>query len=317
MIQLKGKFCRSGAGDTGKGLPASGAYLSLKLRHNDPHAEFRKIGEEEVELYNPRFATCLSYNFQLGHDGEIPDGACVLSNDEILPPGSYYFLEVEDPNAGWHTYYSNARVELTGDSPVDLTPPPPEPEPVFVPKPRREMPFPRTLGKNYQGFYGGIIHCPTNIGECIPPIGNFAVFAFTLPFDAVVTRVSILVSKASSENHVMVGLYSASGNKKCAAAIDTGKVGVATGTFDAPVDLSAGDYFMVWGAEREVTIHSLSGDFMNPLEMGNAGGGAIIAGTIHSPDDTLPDELGEIIPYSPSGRIGNLLCAPPLVYFKS
>ena len=221
MVKIYGKFLKRG--NTNEMVPAAGAYLRLTLKHDDEDAEFRVVENgKEVEIYDTDYSILLGYG-----DGSIPPGFCARANDELLPAGSYYDIEVEDAR------YFNERVEITGDEAVDLTPPP-EPEPVILDPYAGLSPRERELKaadgaivrdgtmkfgkKNRVGFFAGSIHCPTSsAGSVSLPSGEngiFGVFPFSLPFAAVVNRVSILVDTGDKGTAVSVGLYDASGSKR-------------------------------------------------------------------------------------------------------
>jgi hypothetical protein len=325
MVEIKGKF-------TNDGNPAAGACLSLTLEHDDPNAEFIVIEEGEEVEYS-------GYRFMLGSSGELPSGACVRGTDEIQPAGSRYSLEVSQMR-GTHFrhYYSRGQVEITGDGPVDLTPPP-EPEPEVIDPFAGWSPRARELWaadaaivrdgtmkfgkKNRIGFFAGV-QCPTSsAGSVSLPSGEngiFGVFPFSLPFAAVVNRVSILVDTAD-KGAVAIGIYDASGSKRSDVSIDVSRPGIAAGMFPNEVNLSEGDYFLAWRTDRVCSAQLRGISVLDQLNLLNASGVTLMGVGRSQPGGALPEMLGVIVSNATSrGWYGTTyapIYAPILVYFKS
>jgi hypothetical protein len=191
VIEIRGRFYRDD--DDSDSLP-DGAGVHLHLRH--PNARSGMIGTEAVDF------TRYNFYFEL-RTGVIPPKSRVPTNDEVTPPGSYYTIEATYPTDGIghkRTFYENdGHLVLEGAGPIDIGMPPRPSKSVGMTLPERRRMPPATPGVNRHGFFGGTIHCPTNIAESVTSPGNgFAVLAFTLPFSAVVSRVSIMVTDASS-----------------------------------------------------------------------------------------------------------------------
>lgn len=313
MIEIRGTFYRDGS----DWLP-DGAGVHLQLKHDDPNAALKHIRNGGEIVHDTSVAPIYYVELRCG---VIPLKTHIPANDEIEPAGSYYTIEASYPTGGGqrHTFYeSDGPIILQGDGPVDIGMPPRERtlRPITLPK-RRPMPS-TPQGVNRIGFFGGVIHCPTNIDESIASPGHgFAVLSFTLPFSAFVSRVSIMVTDGVSSD-TRIALYDAvTGQQRCAAAIDTRHAGVATGVFDAPVTLDAGEYLMVWNCPVKARV--FAGDCMTPFEIANSAGGGVLAGAVYPPGGVLPDVLNvaDIVPYSSSSRISAPLCMPILAYFKA
>ena len=182
------------------------------------------------------------------------------------------------------------------------------------------------FGKNNRiGFFAGIIHCPTSRTESVslPCLenGRFGVFPFSLPFPAVVNRVSILVDRAG-EGTVLIGIYDASGKKRCEVAVDISRMGPAIGIFPNTVNISEGDYFLTWGSDTKCDAELRGIGVIDQLNLLNASGTALMGSARSQPGRTLPDTLGVITPNSPSSEyrpnsIYGPTYAPILAYFKA
>jgi hypothetical protein len=260
------------------------------------------------------------YVIPLDENGAIPPDTQIPGNDELSPEGTYYEVRV---SGNWCGVVYGERQYIVGPSPIDLIALPRKSDvdeererqlhPAPQPKPPRALPFLRTPGTNYHGFYGAVIHCPANVGRCTLPFagnGKFAVSGFHLPFKSAVNAVSILVDKPRPENHVLVGLYNGRGEKVCSAAIDASKSGVAFAELESTVDLDPGDYFLTWVAtHHEIEVRGIGGDYADQFRLANGGEGTVVVGIASVlGDGTLPDTLGTVAPHP---------CVPILAYFKA
>jgi hypothetical protein len=307
-------------GDSIRG-PASYGNLTFAL-NSEPEDDMDNVlpraavTEEEKEEFRWSHK---SYGFTLDSDGRIPPGTEILGNDE-LTGNTVYDVTVSTGLRACDYYYRQS-LKITGPGPIDINAiipegfvPEPEPEPV---KPPRFV-APRKPGStaNHVGFFGVTISYPPGTKSIsVPSLEQqvFGVCAFTLPFRAVVGCASIIVDSAAqgADNKLIVGLYDASGKRVCATAVDVCN-GMATGEFETPVNLPAGDYHLAWGVARHSTtlqIRCIDVD-RDQIHLVNAGGGATVFGfgKIRS-GDSLPEKLElDGVPRAP--------IPPPLVYFK-
>jgi hypothetical protein len=330
VVKLKGQFIKSGSGYASSWKTQDCAtHLSLTLKHDDDDAVFRVKGSDD-ELWEP------GYHCTLGHGGKLPSGACVRGNDEIEPEGSYYEVEAEacDSRHNYTYHYFNERVEITGDEAVDLTPPvEPEPEAFdpyahLSPRERDLMAVDGAIvrdgtmkfgKKNRVGFFAGSIHCPTSSAGAVSlPSGEngiFGVFPFSLPFAAVVNRVSILVDTAD-KGTATIGIYDASGSKRCDVSIDVSRSGLATGIFPNGVNLNEGDHFLAWRTDKVCNAQLRGIGDIDQLNLLNASGVALMGTGRSQPGGTLPDMLGVIAPNA-SRNLAGPTYAPILAFFKA
>jgi hypothetical protein len=266
-------------------------------------------------------------------DGAIPVGTEIFGNDELTPAGTYYDVTAKDP-VGMHYVETHLKcLRISGKSPINLNDLIPMTEgelqelhkaasPYYNPPEevhRVRVPAPRKPGSpaNHFGFFGVTITYPAGTKAIpVPAIAEeklFGVCAFTLPFRAVVGCASIIFDSAAqgSDNKLIVGLYDASGKRVCVTTIDVCS-GMATGEFDPPMPLPAGDYHLAWAVARHsasLQIRTIDVD-REKMSLVNAGGGATVFGfgKIRS-GDSLPEKLElDGVPRAP--------IAPPLVYFK-
>jgi hypothetical protein len=308
------------------GVPPEQSFVRLRLSEDATViATGERIEGERREI-----------TLSLDESGQILPDSEMWANDELHPAGTYYSVESENgryineflvPHGASEegTYFGY--VTIAGDPPIDISKLPilgaePKPEPVFVRPVRRSSPAVRRSGVNYTGFVGGIIHPPSTVGVCpmprleaagfIKPSGEFGVHCFTLPFKAVVTRVSVNVETPRMGRQVVVGLYRADGEKLCAATIDVSKPDVATGEFGGEVTLPAGELYLAWSQQSGdgVKLSSIGAN-QGQWELANAAGGGIVLGTVLVPNRTagLPDKLGSINPTTSF--------VPPLTWFKA
>jgi hypothetical protein len=204
--------------------------------------------------------------FPLDENGSLPEEAQIYANDELEPPGTYYYAVAEGIYGIHYLEYYNAALRIVGKSPINLNelvpitevellelqraaspyynPPEPEPGPVAPPLPAKRVP-----GANYSGFWGGVVY-PAGEGDCMP-IEREESYPFYLPFKAVVRQASILVDvpHPGRSATVTVGLQEVVSGKKVRVAIDARKPGVATAFFDEAVILNQGEHILSWSAD--------------------------------------------------------------------
>lgn len=272
-----------------------------------------EIATDEAVEFKQEYEIPDSYDFSLDGDGRTKPGTQIIGNDELSGNTSYHItVAVEGPEwVGFNRVCFEHRLRITGDLPVDLNEivrePEVDPDAHLSPRERelkaadaaiRRDGTARFGKKNRNGFFAGTIHCPTsNAGAVRLPAresGKFAVFPFSLPFSTVVNRVSILVDTASS-GFVLIGVYDASGKKRCEGEIDLSRVGPATGIFPNTINLDEGDYFLAWGTDlyRDAEVRGVG--VIDQFNLLNASGTALM-GTARWRGEILPEILDAITP---------------------
>jgi hypothetical protein len=312
--------------------PAAGWTLTLRPSQAAVEtATGTEVGEEKWNMIQ----------IQLDENGSIPPDTRIVANDEMTPAGTFYHISVSRMNErhGNATFSFEEYLRIVGVSPIDLNSLIPEkelPAPVAVSPAPKPGPSPNQakfdadslvrvepkLGRRTAasisrvGFFAGIIYPPTNLelesplSSTSPYVGvrnksgfgaGVGILPFRLPFDAAVSKATIIVKNAGEP--VAVGLYDANKHKICAIEIDADKKGPATGTFHTTVSLSAGDYYLAWGVQkggtgvklRSIGVHPDVLELMSPLRVARGDG-----------ENLFPETLEE---YERGDH------APPLIYF--
>jgi hypothetical protein len=246
--EIKGRYADS------SNRPASYGSLMLQLQSeeicNDPFS---------VEDVNPLVPlpdgeeVKPGYSFTLDENGEIPPGAMILANDELMGD-TWYNVIVSVSRPRPLNYYYRQNLKITGPGPIDLNAiipegaepepePEPESEPVAPPLPSKRVP-----GANYSGFYGGIVY-PAGEGDGMT-IEREDRYPFYLPFRAVVRQASILVDvpHVGRSATVTVGLEDVVSGKRVSTTIKASKHGIASAFFDEAVILNQGEHILSWSA---------------------------------------------------------------------
>jgi hypothetical protein len=281
-----------------------------------------QIAADEAIEFKQKYDIPDSYDFRLDAYGRIRAGTQVIGNDELSGDTSYRITvtATADTSRGFNPVCFRETPKITGDSPVDLNEiasrkPQVDPDAHLSPRERALKAVDaaimrdgsvRISKKNRIGFFAGI-HCPTSsAGSVSLPSsenGQFGVFPFTLPFSAVVNRVSILVDTAG-KGAVAIGIYDAGGTKRGDVAIDLSRSGLATGIFPDKVDLCEGDYFLAYGTDTVCDAQLRGIGVIDQLNLLNASGVPLMGTGRSQPGHTLPVTLGVIIPNAPRPEYG-------------
>lgn len=308
------------------------------------------LSQDAMIIGNGAQVEPLPIKIQLDANGAIPAGTQILANDELHPDGTYYHVRITSGNGYYEqfqligsspininalvpsplnvaagTQAKNIELQTNGTDNVSQTKlnlHSSDGSVTITDDGHGDINLQSSGGggggggvpTSHVGFFAGPIHAPSTQFASVPAdVGGTGLnlLAFTLPFNAVVNRVSIFVDTPASGGLVYVGLYDMGGNKICDVAINASSGGRATGVFPSTVNLMAGDYFFAWaGNQHGVQVHAIGVNDADQLSLMNAGNG--LAGTAgYISGGALPATFTNFVP-------STLSFTPPIMaYFTS